>query len=97
MKLGSDFREALTIMNSLHRGFGEERLAPIFCHQYQRWHSSSSFPVPHGGSGVKTERSQIWGEFVVARSKAADGHLLQLTESVNRTLSDDTFSRVSLH
>ena len=42
MKLGSDFREAVTIMNRLHCESGEERLAPIPFYQYQRWHSSSS-------------------------------------------------------
>ena len=42
MKLRSDFREAVTIMNRLHRESGEERPEPILFHQYQRWHSSSS-------------------------------------------------------
>ena len=42
MKLRSDFREAVTIMNSLHRESGEKRLEPIPFYQYQRWHSSSS-------------------------------------------------------
>ena len=42
MKLRSDFREAVTIMNRLHRESGEERPEPIPFHQYQRWHSSSS-------------------------------------------------------
>ena len=42
MKLLSDFREAVTIMNHLHRESGEERPEPIPFHQNQRWHSSSS-------------------------------------------------------
>ena len=42
MKLRSDFREAVTIMNRLHRESGQERPALIPFHQYQRWHSSSS-------------------------------------------------------
>ena len=42
MKLRSDFREAVTIVNRLHREFGEERPEPILFHQYQRWHSLSS-------------------------------------------------------
>ena len=43
MNLRSDFRTAVTIMNRLHRESGEERPEPIPFHQYQRWHSSSSF------------------------------------------------------
>ena len=42
MKLRSDFRTAVTIMNRLHRESGEERPEGILLHQYQRWHSSSS-------------------------------------------------------
>ena len=42
MKLRSDFRETVTIMNRLHRDSGEERPGPILFHQYQMWHSSSS-------------------------------------------------------
>ena len=42
MKLRSDFRTAVTIMNSLHRESGEERPQPIPFYQYHRWHSSSS-------------------------------------------------------
>ena len=42
MKLRSDFRTAVTILNRLHRESGEERSEPIPFHQYQRWHSSSS-------------------------------------------------------
>ena len=42
MKLRSEFRTAVTIMNRLHRESGEERPEPIPFHRYQRWHSSSS-------------------------------------------------------
>ena len=42
MKLRSDFREAVTTTNRLHRESGEERPEPTPFHQYQRWHSSSS-------------------------------------------------------
>ena len=42
MKLQSDFRTAVTMMNRLHRESGEERPEPILFHQHQRWHSSSS-------------------------------------------------------
>ena len=42
MRLRSDFREALTNMQRLHRESGEERPEPILLYQYQRWHSSSS-------------------------------------------------------
>ena len=42
MKLRSDLREAVTIMNRVHREFGEEGAEPIPLNQYQRWHSSSS-------------------------------------------------------
>ena len=42
MRLRSDFRTAVTLMNRLHRESGEERPEPIPFQQYQRWHSSSS-------------------------------------------------------
>ena len=42
MKLRSDFRTAVTIMNRLHRESGDDRAEPILFHHYQRWHSSSS-------------------------------------------------------
>ena len=42
MRLRSDFRTAVTILNRLHRESGEERPEPVPFHQYQRWHSSSS-------------------------------------------------------
>ena len=42
MKLRSDFREALTNMQRLHRESGEERPEPIHLDQCQTWHSSSS-------------------------------------------------------
>ena len=42
MRLRSDFRTAVTLMNFLHRESGEERPEPILFQQYQRWHPSSS-------------------------------------------------------
>ena len=42
MRLRSDFRTAVTLMNRLHRESGEEHAEPIPFQQYQRWHSSSS-------------------------------------------------------
>ena len=42
MRLRSDFRAAVTMMNRLHREPGEERPEPIPFQQYQRWHPSSS-------------------------------------------------------
>ena len=42
MRLQSDFRTAVTLMNRLHRESGEERAEPIPCQQQQRWHPSSS-------------------------------------------------------
>ena len=42
MRLRSDFRAAVTIMNRLHRESGEERPEPIPFQQYQRRHPSSS-------------------------------------------------------
>ena len=41
MKLRSDFREAVTIMNRLHRESGEERPEPILL--YENWWSSKIF------------------------------------------------------
>ena len=42
MKLRSNFRAAVTIMNRLHREPGEERAKPTPFQQYQRWHPSCS-------------------------------------------------------
>ena len=42
MRVRSDFNEALTKLQSLHRESGEERLPPIPYWQYQKWHPSSS-------------------------------------------------------
>ena len=42
MRLQSDFRTAVTIVNRVHRESGEERPEPIPFHQYQRKHSSFS-------------------------------------------------------
>ena len=38
MRLRSDFRAPVTIMNRLHRESGEERAEPIPFQQYQRCH-----------------------------------------------------------
>ena len=79
MKLQSDFRTAVTIMNHLHRESGEERPEPIPYHQYQRWHSSSSSSTSWWQWNENWWSSYIF-EFVVARSFTADGNLLQPTE-----------------
>ena len=42
MRLRSDFRGAVTIMNRLHRESGDEGAEPIPFEQYQRWYLSSS-------------------------------------------------------
>ena len=42
MRLRTDFRTAVTLMNRLQRESGEERPEQIPFHQYQRWHPSSS-------------------------------------------------------
>ena len=42
MRLRSDFRAAVAIMNRLHREPGEERAEPVLFQQYRRWHPSSS-------------------------------------------------------
>ena len=96
MKLRSDFREAVTTMNRLHRESGEDRPERIPFHQYQRWHSSSS-----SSSTSWWQWNEHWWSsyfsFFVARSFTADGSLLQPTGSVNRTPSDVTFSRICTH
>ena len=42
MRLRSDFRTTVTVMNRLHRESGEERAEPIPFQQYQSWHPSFS-------------------------------------------------------
>ena len=87
MKLRSDFREAVTITNHLHRESAEKRPEPIPVHQYQRWHSSSH----SSSSGMKTGGAHNY--FVVARSFTADGNLLQPTGSCEQnTLTSHIFS-----
>ena len=55
MRLRSEFRTAVTLMNRLHRESGEERAEPIPFQQYQRWHPSSHIHSSlTGGSGIKT-------------------------------------------
>ena len=53
MKLRSDFRTAVTIMNRLHRESGEERLEPTFFINTQGG-IRLLLPVLHGGNGIKT-------------------------------------------
>ena len=53
MKLRADFREAVTIMNRLHRESGEERPEPIPYYN-TKGGIRLLLPVPHGGSGMKT-------------------------------------------
>ena len=53
MKLQSDFRTAVTIVNRLHRGSGEERPEPILSINTKNG-SRRLLPVPHGGSGTIT-------------------------------------------
>ena len=55
MRLQSEFRAAVKIMNRLHRESGEERAEPIPFHQYQRWQPSSS-----SGSWWNWDTSQSW-------------------------------------
>ena len=98
MKLRSDFRTAVTIVNRLHRESGEERPEPIpFINTNGGIHLL--LPVPHGGSGMKTGGAHIFflRKIVVARSFRVDGNLLQPTGGVNRTPSHVTFSRVCTH
>ena len=45
MKLRSDFRIVVAIMNRLHRESGEGRPEPIPFHHYQMWQSSSSSSI----------------------------------------------------
>ena len=92
MKLRSDFRTAVTMMNRLHRESGEERPAPIPFHQYKRWHSSS-FSI----TSWRQWNENWWSFFffkkknVVARSFPVDGNLLQPTEGVNSTTHTSPF------
>ena len=53
MKLRSDFREAVTIMNRLHRESGEEGPEPILFIN-TKGGIRLLLPVPHGGSGMNT-------------------------------------------
>ena len=53
MKLRSDFRTAVTIMNRLHRESGEERPEPILFINIKGG-IRILLPVRHGGSGMKT-------------------------------------------
>ena len=53
MKLRSDFRTAVTIMNRLHRESGEERPEPILFINTEGG-IRLLLPALHGGSGMKT-------------------------------------------
>ena len=53
MKLRSDFPEAVTIVNRLHRESGEERPEPILFIN-TKGGIRLLFPVLHGGSGLNT-------------------------------------------
>ena len=80
MRLRSDFRTAVTLMNRLHRESGEERAEPIPFQQYQRWHPSSS------SSSWWNWDKNWWSsffKFVVVGSFTADSNLLQPTGSVS--------------
>ena len=54
MKLRSDFREAVTIVNRLHRESGEERPEPILFINTKGGIRLLLLPVLHGGSGLNT-------------------------------------------
>ena len=56
MKLRSDFRTAVTIMNRRHRESGEERPEPIPFYQYKK--VAFVFFLHHGGSGMETGGEQ---------------------------------------
>ena len=64
MKLRSDFRTAVTIMNHLHRESGEERPEPDPFLQYQRWHSSSS-----SSTSWWQWNENWWSSFFICSSK----------------------------
>ena len=79
MRLRSDFRTAVTLMNRPHRESGEERAELIPFQQFQRWHPSSS------SSSWWTWDKNWWSsffKFVLVGSFTADSNLLQPTGSV---------------
>ena len=85
MRLRSDFRTAVTIMNRLHRESGEDRPVPIPFINTKG--GTRLLPVLHGGSGMKTGGAH----FLICRSKivysrwqsaAADGVCKQYTSHV---------------
>ena len=83
MRLRSDCRTAVTIMNRPHRP------EPIPYHQYQRWHSSSSSSSSSWWQWDKNWWSSL--KIVVEGSFTADGNLLQPTGCVNSTLHTSPF------
>ena len=92
MRLRSDFRNAVTIMNRVHRESGEERPEPIPFQQYQRWHPSSSSSSWWNWDKKLVELMRFF-LFVVVGSFTADSNLLQPTGGVNSTPHTSTFSR----
>ena len=89
MRLSSDFRTAVTLMNRLHRESGEERPERIPFQQYQRWHPSSS-------KSTRWQWDKEWWnsyifKFVVVGSFTADGNLLQPTGRCKQYTSHCTF------
>ena len=78
MRLRSDFRTSVTIMNRLHRVNTKGSIRLLL-------------PNLHGGSGMKTGGAHNFLNIVVARSFTADGSLLHSTECVKGALHNVTF------
>ena len=64
MRLRSDFRAAVTIMNRLHWESGEEGAEPIPFQQYQRWHPSSSSSSSWWNWDTSKSWWSWWEEFI---------------------------------
>ena len=95
MKLRSDFRAAVAIVNRLNANLENSDLNEFLFINTKGGIRFLLLPVPHGGSGMVTGGAQLF--FVAARSYTADGILLHPTGGVNRTPSHVTFSRVCTH
>ena len=93
MRLRSDFRTAVTLINRLHRESGEERPEPIPFQQYQGWHPSFSSSSSSWWQWDKklVELINFIGSFT------PDRNLLQPTGCVNSTPHTSLFSRVCAH